>query len=141
MKKGFTLVELLVVIAIIGILSAVAVVSLGGIREKGRDARRLSDMDALKQAMELYKNENVGYPVCSTGAISGCSFLNMYLPAITTMKDPSGVATPCTAVPTGVCNYSIITSTAADFSISFFMETGAGNVPKGARTLTPMGIK
>ena len=57
-QRGFTLIELLVVIAIIGILSAVVLVSLNSARAKSRDARRLSDMHSLKNALELYSLDN-----------------------------------------------------------------------------------
>ena len=53
-RRGFTLIELLVVIAIIGILSSVVLASLNSAREKGRDARRISDLKQLQLALELY---------------------------------------------------------------------------------------
>lgn len=61
-SSGFTLIELLVVIAIIGLLSSVVLVNLVGAREKARDARRLQDLDALVQAIEIYNINNDGYP-------------------------------------------------------------------------------
>ncbi len=51
--RGFTLIELLVVIAIIGILSSVVLASLNSARQKGRDARRISDLKQLQLALEL----------------------------------------------------------------------------------------
>lgn len=63
-ERGFTLIELLVVVAIIGILSSVVLASLNSARQKGRDARRVSDIKQLQLALELYydSNSNVGYP-------------------------------------------------------------------------------
>lgn len=63
-SKGFTLIELLVVVAIIGMLSSVVLASLNSARQKGRDARRVSDIKQLQLALELYYDSNsaVGYP-------------------------------------------------------------------------------
>lgn len=65
--RGFTLIELLVVIAIIGILSAVVLASLNTARAKARDATRLSEVDALNTALQLYASDHNGnYPVPAT---------------------------------------------------------------------------
>ena len=56
--RGFTLIELLVVIAIIGILSSVVLASLNSARQKGRDAKRISDVKQLQLALELYYDAN-----------------------------------------------------------------------------------
>lgn len=61
-KNAFTLIELLVVISIIGIMSTVAMTSLNGVRKKARDARRLSDMKQIINALELYKSRYGTYP-------------------------------------------------------------------------------
>jgi prepilin-type N-terminal cleavage/methylation domain-containing protein len=63
--KGFTLIELLVVISIIGLLSTVALTSLNGVRKKTRDARRLSDMEQIRTALEIYRNTYGYYPANS----------------------------------------------------------------------------
>ena len=74
-QKGFTLIELLVVIAIIGLLSTLAVVALNNARSKARDARRLADIKQIQTALELYYNDEGGYPdtadVTSGGSIEG----------------------------------------------------------------------
>ena len=59
-KRGFTLIELLVVISIIGILAAAAIVSYGSAQERSRDSRRKTDLDAIKKALELYKQDTAG---------------------------------------------------------------------------------
>jgi type II secretion system protein G len=61
-EKGFTLIELLVVVAIIGILASTILVSLGSARAKARDARRVSDISQLKNALELYFSTYGRYP-------------------------------------------------------------------------------
>lgn len=60
--KGFTLIELMVVVAIIGLLSSIAVVALNNARAEARDAKRLADMDAIQNALELYYNDYGVYP-------------------------------------------------------------------------------
>jgi len=61
-QKGFTLIELLVVISIIGTLSSTALVSMKGVRERARDARRVQDLEQLQRALELYYSDHNRYP-------------------------------------------------------------------------------
>lgn len=61
-EKGFTLIELLVVIAIIGILATIVLVSLNTAREKSRDVRRISDLRQVALALEMYYDDESGYP-------------------------------------------------------------------------------
>jgi len=60
--KGFTLIELLVVITVIGLLSAMVLVGLSGVRAQGRDTRRIADLRNLQNGLEIYFNNNSRYP-------------------------------------------------------------------------------
>jgi prepilin-type N-terminal cleavage/methylation domain-containing protein len=64
-NKAFTLIELLVVIAIIGMLSSVVLVSLNSARAKARDAQRLSHMNQILSALQLYWDKYGRYPSIS----------------------------------------------------------------------------
>jgi prepilin-type N-terminal cleavage/methylation domain-containing protein len=70
-NSGFTLIELLVVIAIIGMLSSIILASLNSARNKARDARRISDLRQVKNALELYYDANGSYPLTTTHADGG----------------------------------------------------------------------
>src|ERR1035437_5577723 len=65
MKKGFTLIELLVVVAIIGLLSSVVLASLNSARAKGRDAKRVTDLKQVQNALALYYFDSGSYPSCT----------------------------------------------------------------------------
>ncbi|MBD3251693.1 prepilin-type N-terminal cleavage/methylation domain-containing protein [Candidatus Uhrbacteria bacterium] len=94
--KGFTLIELLVVIAIIGLLATLAVVAFGNARERARDAKRLSDINAMKKAIELYYQANGEYPDACNPSV-GCPatdldpLLSAYLPIIPVDPTNTGV--------------------------------------------------
>lgn len=61
--KGFTLIELLVVIAIIGLLASIILASLNTAQQKGRDARRISDLKEVQLALELFYDSTGNYPI------------------------------------------------------------------------------
>ncbi len=72
--RGFTLIELLVVIAIIGLLSAVVLAALTTARNNGADGRRVADLHAVQQALQLYANNNNGqYPSTSGAWYTQCA--------------------------------------------------------------------
>ncbi len=70
-NTGFTLIELLVVIAIIGLLSTVVMTSLNSARKKGRDTRRVEDLNTIRQALEVYYDDNGKYPTALSALTTG----------------------------------------------------------------------
>jgi len=62
-KNAFTLIELLVVIAILGLLATVGLGSFQSSQMKSRDAQRKSDLSQIQKALEMYYNDNGGYPL------------------------------------------------------------------------------
>ena len=70
-QRGFTLIELLVAIAIIGLLSSIVMAAVNDAREKSRDARRLSDMRQIQNALELYYDEYGQYPLSDFDGCGG----------------------------------------------------------------------
>ncbi len=131
-RAGFTLIELLVVIAIIGILASIIVANLSNTQSKARDARRMSDLDAIKKALILYSADHGGYPVSvstttldGTDGVSSALVAGRFIPGVP--KDPKS--------PTYDYEYSSDASGNV-FSLGFCLETasihdyaqGCGNV-------------
>jgi type II secretory pathway pseudopilin PulG len=79
------------VIAIIGLLASVVLVSVGHVRRKAKDAKRVADLDELKKAVEMYYVDNGHYPnVASvTCSANGWSYLKSALVANYIAKLPT----------------------------------------------------
>jgi len=83
-KSGFTLVELLVSITIIMVLTVTAVVNYGNAQKNARDAKRKADLEKIRVALELYKQDLGGtYPANYRNSLVG------YLDTVPT-ADPIG---------------------------------------------------
>ena len=148
-KKGFTLVELLVVIAIIGLLSTLAVVSLGSARSKARDARRISDIRQLQTALELHFSENSSYPIEATTITLGDATHDVLhsagfgargsIPAgadIYMGQVPAQLLTPST-----IAAYQYISTDGATYTIDFEVEGNVAGLGPGALSADPTGIR
>jgi len=139
---GFTLIELLVVIAIIGLLSTFAVISLTSSRLKARDAKRVSDLNQVRNALELYFNDCYRYPTAVTvgGDIAGddgnCS------PANTTayMKIVPSNPTPWADGSCADADYSYTRDTESSYHISYCLGGGNSGIPAGTHWATPASM-
>lgn len=97
-SKGFTLFELLVSISIIAVLTAIAIVSFGGLNRKTRDARRIADLEKIRLALEAARQIGNTYP-SSLSALVGSSLLDK-IPT-----DPKSIGTTY-FYSVGTSNYS-----------------------------------
>lgn len=68
--RAFTLIELLVVITVFIFLTTSVMVSFDGAKQKSRDAKRLSDIKSLMNALDLYLNTQKTYPA-GVGGLPG----------------------------------------------------------------------
>jgi|GEM_PF-947914 len=65
-RRGFTLVEVMVVVGIIGLLTALAVVTLSRQQARSRDARRVGDISNIRTALENWIDEKQQVPTTYT---------------------------------------------------------------------------
>jgi len=65
-KNGFTFIEILVSVTIIAVLIAIGVASYASVNRRARDAKRKSDLEQIRSALEQYRADFGSYP--DTGA-------------------------------------------------------------------------
>ncbi len=70
-RPGFSLLELVVVMALVSVLAGAIAPSLGERLARARDARRLVDVQAVREALEEYKLVHGTYPVGQESAAYG----------------------------------------------------------------------
>lgn len=61
-QQGFTMIELLVVATIIVVLTTIGLVSYSQALQNGRNAKRKSDLEVLRQGLVLFRADNGYYP-------------------------------------------------------------------------------
>ena len=109
-KKAFTLIEILVVVTIIGVLFGTAAISYSSLSKSSRDAKRKSDLEQIRSALELYRSND---PLAQYPDAGNCtdlaSVITTYLPNFP--SDPKS----------GTYSYGCSTSD-SDYTIGAFLE-------------------
>lgn len=70
-RRGFTLIELIVVIVILGLIAGAVTPRVSQRIAATRDARRLQDINAVRDAIEQYYLDTGVYPAANTNAAFG----------------------------------------------------------------------
>lgn len=114
-KSGFTLIELLVVSTIIIVLATIGMVSFSNAGKSARDGKRKSDMETIRQALTLYKQQTGSYPN------------NSSITTTLTTLSAGYISQPVPADPKAGGTY-VYYGTASTFCVCATLEKGNGNV-------------
>jgi general secretion pathway protein G len=95
--RGFTLVELVVVVLVLGILAAVAAPKLFDTAGDARDSGTRQSIAVIRDAMELHRAREGGYPAAATFAADLADYLRGPFPA----PEVGGNAGDNNVAPTG----------------------------------------
>lgn len=133
-KVGFTLMEVLIAVTIIAILSVIGIVSYSSINKRSRDAKRKSDLEQVRSALEMYRSDHGVYPGTAEGFIPLTSLdpgdntgplIPLYLPAIP-MDPKSTISVPIPYYYTPLTS-GLGTTTFFYYCLCSKMETETGN--------------
>jgi prepilin-type N-terminal cleavage/methylation domain-containing protein len=124
-NRGFTLIEILIVVAIIAILASIVIVGLGPAQQSGRDARRVADLQNIRNGLQLYYDKCGFYPGssnCAAGAPGGSSWSSFQ----TTLAN-SGIGIASNGIPSDPSTnrsyaYAYLTSDNSSYLLAASLE-------------------
>lgn len=135
-ETGFTLIEILIVIGIMGLLATIIAVSLLSSREKGKDAKRVTEVKQMTTALEMYMTTVGSYPISGTASTSIPGLVPNYLSKIPVSPDPPG--TGCSDAEN---DYMYRSVDGSSYSISFCIGGTVGTYTPGLYAITADGMK
>ena len=154
MRRGFTLIELLITTTIIALVSVAGMTSYSLVRGKARDARRVSDVRTIYNAVELYFEQHGSYPPApSGGLVIGSDEAKMISDAgITPMGGERGSVylqnAPFNVLPNGLPylyrskhrDGSLCENACESYEFTFALEYPTGSLAAGPHLVTDAGI-
>ncbi len=87
-RAGFTFIEIIVTVAIISLITTLALISYSNVRIKSRDAARVSSINQLMTALQLYKYDTKSYPTAVVAGQPLRAGQTTYIGAIPTNPQP-----------------------------------------------------
>jgi len=131
--RAFTLIEFMIVVGIIGFLVGLAMFTLGPIKAKAKDGRRVSDIKQIRTALEMYKVNFGVYPSQAEFVVNQALSRDGYLlmRSIPGNPDKSAYGTDCQGdeylyVPSG-----------DTYKIYYCLGNKTGEIPAGKCIGTP----
>lgn len=122
LQRGFSLIELMVVILIIAILGSLGVATFTQANRSARDGKRRADIESVRQALLLHRQENTSYLSSGTTPASGSFNTNT-----NTLVSAGYLSAPAPRDP-GSTPYVMSGNTQGTaFCICAVSETGRGN--------------
>lgn len=73
--RGFTIIEILVAITVMAILVSITYAHFGSARSEARDRARMNQLEQLRVALELYKDQHGRYPAAGCNGNSATTTL------------------------------------------------------------------
>lgn len=94
-NSGFTLIEVLVTATIIAVLTTIAVVSYSSVNKRSRDAKRKSDLEQIRTALEFYRSDDSHpyYPSLGSGSYDNATLLSVLVPTYISQIPPDPTST------------------------------------------------
>ena len=156
-QRGFTFLELLTVITMIGILATIGSVSYEAARKYALDVKRVSDMNALQTALELYYDSHLSYPFDGArggagsllGSKEGGSFSDagfnvtsegaIYMLRVPKNPEPGGI--PYIFRSVNVDGTDCDKPQCANYQIIFSTEGSVAGLDAGVHVLTQGGVR
>lgn len=131
-QQGFTLLELLIVIVIIGILATIVVPGLTSGPRRARDTQRKADLRGLKNALEVYYNDNNSYPTQTAAATDFLSsdtlvtaLVSNYAPSIPCDPRSSGASGSPKTTTDGTAGNDTADCAVQDSVLQYLYQSGA----------------
>lgn len=117
-KKGFTLIELIIVIAILGILAAIIIPRLSGVKDNAKVTANRENVQAIQKALESYHAQYDVYPADAqlTSTTVGAN-LNQYLDKVPQYKGGTAI----------VASYTV-TNSQQNYEINLADDPGTGSI-------------
>jgi len=118
-EKGFSFIELIVVVTIILVVTVAGTVSYQAASRKSRDSRRMSDLQKMAIALEVYKQAVGTYPPDVAGLPSGLA--PTYIQVLPT--DPKSTFRYYYTTGAGYYSYSLFAQVEDTSSVNYSTPT------------------